>query len=92
MEQQLAYVVPMLVLAGMSVGWLTEALSPAHGYGARADMVLGLVGTGVVGIVLYAMSRFGEGGLLATFLLAAVGAALAIAGQRILWRRPSLAA
>src|SRR5207237_6757276 len=37
MEQLLAFVVPMLVVAGMSVGCLTEALSAACGYVLRVD-------------------------------------------------------
>lgn len=92
MNELIAFVAPMLVLAGLSVGWLTEALSPARGYGLRGDMALGLVGSGVVAGVLYALNRLGDGGLVATFLIGLAGAAFAIVAQRTLWRRPSLAA
>ena len=91
MEQLLAFVVPMLVLAAITVGWLTDALSPGRGYGLRLDMGIGLVGCAVVATVLYALSRLGAGGLTATFIMGLVGAALAIGIQRVFWRAPALA-
>jgi uncharacterized membrane protein YeaQ/YmgE (transglycosylase-associated protein family) len=92
MEQMLAFVVPMLALAAMTVGWLTDALSPARGYGLLADMAVGVVGGGVVAAVLSMLNRLGDGGLMVTFIAGLAGAALAIAAQRAFWRGPSLAA
>ena len=91
MEQLLAFVVPMLVLAAMTVGWLTEAFWPAHGYGLLVDMALGVVGCGLVAAVLVMLSRLGDGGLMATFIFGLVGAARAVVVLRVLWRGPSLA-
>ncbi len=92
MSEVIAFVAPMLVLAGLACGWTTEALAPARGYGLRGDMGLGLVGSFVLASVLYGLSWFGGAGLIATFVIGLAGAALAIFAPRMLWRSPSLAA
>jgi uncharacterized membrane protein YeaQ/YmgE (transglycosylase-associated protein family) len=91
MNELLAFVAPILALAGLSCGWTSEALSPARGYGLRSDMALGLVGSFLLASVLYGLNWFGGVGLVVTFLIGVVGGALAIVAQRRLWRSPALA-
>jgi uncharacterized membrane protein YeaQ/YmgE (transglycosylase-associated protein family) len=91
MNELIAFVAPMLVLAGLACGWTAEAVSPAGGFGLRGDMALGLVGSFVLAFVLYGLNWFGGTGLTVTFLIGVVGATFAIVAQRTLCRRPSLA-
>lgn len=76
---------PMLVLAGLFAGWVSEAASRAGGYGFIFDMVLGLTGSLVVGSIVWVLisSAIWMPGMLA---IGCGGAALAIAAQRWLWR------
>ena len=76
---------PMLVLAGLIAGWVAEATSRAGGYGFILDMVLGLMGSVLVGSIVWVLisSTIWMPGMLA---IGCGGAALAIAAQRWLWR------
>lgn len=76
---------PMLVLAGLMAGWVAEAASRAGGYGFIFDMVFGLVGSVVGGAIVWVFIS-SDIGMLAMLVIGCVGAALAIAAQRWLWR------
>ncbi|HEY3067599.1 MAG TPA: hypothetical protein VGL09_17535 [Methylomirabilota bacterium] len=79
----------MLVLAAIATGWTVEALSHAGGYGFIHDMVLGLIGSVLAGVML----RFviaNQAGMPMTFLVGCAGALLVIAAQRSLWRSGAL--
>jgi uncharacterized membrane protein YeaQ/YmgE (transglycosylase-associated protein family) len=80
----------MLVLAGLMAGWTAEAVSRSGGYGLVPDMVLGLIGSLLVGGIASVISR--EAGMLGTFMIGGAGAALAVVGQRSLWRSTPLQA
>jgi hypothetical protein len=81
---------PMLVVAALLVGWMTEAVSGVGGYGLLHDMGLGLVGSVLVGGTVWVVVS-GEAGMLAMFLIGCGGATLAIVAQRRLWRSARLA-
>ena len=89
MNELIAYVAPILALAGLSCGWVTEALSPARGYGLLGDMGLGLLGSFALAAALYGANGFGIG-LVAAFLVGVIGAAVLIIGQRMLWQNAHL--
>ena len=76
---------PMLVLAGLIAGWVAEAASRAGGYGFIFDMVFGLVGSVVGGAIVWVFIS-SDIGMLAMLVIGCIGAALAIAAQRRLWR------
>jgi uncharacterized membrane protein YeaQ/YmgE (transglycosylase-associated protein family) len=82
--EHMAQMVPMLVLAGLMAGWTAEAVSRAGGYGLISDMISGLVGSLLVGGIASVVSR--DVGMLGIFAIGGAGAALAVAGQRSLWR------
>ncbi len=86
MSELIAYIAPMLVLAGLACGWTTEAASPARGYGLRADMGLGVVGSVALATVLHAVNWWGGVGLVPAFLIGIAGAASVIFAQRALWQ------
>jgi uncharacterized membrane protein YeaQ/YmgE (transglycosylase-associated protein family) len=82
---------PMLVLAGLIAGWVAEAASRAGGYGFIFDMVFGLVGSVVGGAIVWVLIS-SDIGMPAMLVIGCVGAALAIAAQRRLWRSVLLGA
>jgi uncharacterized membrane protein YeaQ/YmgE (transglycosylase-associated protein family) len=88
MFEHIAHTGPMVILAGLMVGWMAEAVSRARGYGLIPDMVLGLVGSVVVGGIVGSVSR--DAGMLAMFAIGVTGAALAVVAQRGLFRSTRL--
>jgi uncharacterized membrane protein YeaQ/YmgE (transglycosylase-associated protein family) len=89
MSEYVAQMGPMLILAGIAAGWVSEAMSRARGYGFITDMTLGLIGSLVAGL---AMSLFisREAGMIVMFLVGCAGAAVVIGGQRQVWRSARL--
>ena len=75
----------MLVLAGLIAGWVAEAGARAGGYGFILDMLIGLIGSVVVGAIVWGLTS-SDLGMLAMLLIGCGGAALAIAAQRGQWR------
>ena len=91
MSEHIAQIVPMLILAGLTAGWVAEAVSRAGGYGLIPGMGLGLVGSVLAGWIVW-ITVSGEGGMVAMLLIGGVGAALAIVAQRRFWRSSQLEA
>lgn len=91
MSEHIAHMGPMLILAGLIAGWVAEAVSRADGYGLILDMVLGLIGSVVVGSTVWVLLS-GDAGMLGMFLIGGGGAALAIVAQRRFWCSARLAA
>lgn len=84
MVEHIAQMGPMLVLAGLAVGWLSEAVRPVRGYGFLVDLSIALAGGVIVGgLVLGGFSAVP--GMVAMFTIGCVGAALAIVAQRTVW-------
>ena len=82
--EYIAQMIPMLIIAGAMAGWLAQISPTTRGYGFLPDMALGVVGSVLAGVLLWA--AFAGAGMLAMFALGAVGATVAIAAQRGLWR------
>lgn len=85
MTEDIIQMGPMLILAGLMAGWTAEATVRAGGYGFIADMVLGLVGSVVIGGAVRVLVSSGSG-MATMFLIGCAGATLAIAAQRTAWR------
>jgi uncharacterized membrane protein YeaQ/YmgE (transglycosylase-associated protein family) len=75
---------PMLVLAGLTAGWVADTVSRVEIYGFIHDIVLGLIGSVIVGTTAWFVIS-SEAGMVAMFLTGCGGAALAIAAQRAFW-------
>ena len=88
MSEHIAQMAPMLIVAGLAAGWVSEALARAGGYGLIWNMALGIGGSAVLGAAVW---LFAEPGMLSMVLIGLSGAALGIFTQRKLWRsmRPS---
>jgi uncharacterized membrane protein YeaQ/YmgE (transglycosylase-associated protein family) len=89
MTEYVAQMVPMLVLAGLVAGWTVETVSRAGGYGLIPDMVAGLIGSVLVGGIIWVVLSHAPG-MLGMFVIGCAGAGLAVVAQRRLWRSARL--
>jgi uncharacterized membrane protein YeaQ/YmgE (transglycosylase-associated protein family) len=80
MLEHIAQMGPMLVLAGLTVGWAADALRRSGGPGFLGDLLVGLVGSVVGGSIVWAC--LDPLGMVAMFSIGCGGAALAIIAQR----------
>jgi uncharacterized membrane protein YeaQ/YmgE (transglycosylase-associated protein family) len=73
------------VLVGLLAGGLAGFVMKGGGYGLRADIVLGLIGSLLGSAILWAMWTSPETGMVAVAIAAFGGAATLIVGQRKIW-------
>jgi uncharacterized membrane protein YeaQ/YmgE (transglycosylase-associated protein family) len=64
------------IIVGLIAGWITGKLMRGEGYGAFADIVLGIIGAVVGGWIMQAIGFSGQGGTLYTILVAVIGAVI----------------
>lgn len=66
------------IIIGLVAGWLTGKIMKGSGFGAFADMIIGLVGAMVGGFLSYHLGLGGvrEHGLIMSIVIAVVGAVL----------------
>jgi len=89
MVEHIAQMGPMLILAGLVVGWMAEAVSRARGYGLIPDMVLGVVGGAAGGAIVWLVIS-SEAGMVTMFLIGCAAAVFMIIAQRSFWRSARL--
>jgi uncharacterized membrane protein YeaQ/YmgE (transglycosylase-associated protein family) len=70
------------VLVGVLAGVLAGLIVKRGGYGLKNDIILGLVGSIAAGWIFRAVGLFPEAGIVATAVVAFVGAAVLIVAQR----------
>jgi uncharacterized membrane protein YeaQ/YmgE (transglycosylase-associated protein family) len=83
MSEHIAQMTPMLIVAGLAAGWMSEAVARAGGYGLIWDMAIGIGGSAVLGSAVW---LFAEQGMLSMVLIGLSGAAIGIVVQRKLGR------
>ena len=83
--EDVAQMGPMLVLAGLTVGWIAEAARRVGGHGLLSDLVLGLVGSLAVGGIFWVVIS-SDVGMVAMLVIGVGGATLAIMAQRTVWK------
>ena len=83
--EQIVQMGPMLVLAGLMMGWLAETTWRAGGHGLLNDIVVGLAGS-LLGGVAFWFAISSQVGMVAMVVVGSVGSGLAIAGQRAVSR------
>jgi uncharacterized membrane protein YeaQ/YmgE (transglycosylase-associated protein family) len=66
------------VLAGLLTGWLAGSVMRRGGYGLRADLILGLVGSIVGTAIGWALGVTARAGMVALTLVAFLGAVILI--------------
>jgi uncharacterized membrane protein YeaQ/YmgE (transglycosylase-associated protein family) len=80
--------IAMLVFVGVLAGVLAGYVIKRGGYGMRWDIILGLVGSVAESWIFWALRVSPGSGLIALAVVAFIGAAIPIVGQRILRPRP----
>lgn len=80
----------MLAFVGVLAGVLAGYVMKRGGYGMRWDIILGLVGSVAGSWIFWALSVSPGAGLLALAVVAFIGAAIVLVGQRLLRPRPWL--
>lgn len=83
-SEYIAQMAPMLVLAGAMVAWLAQLSSTLEGYGFLPDVALGLSGSALAGVFVWAVVS-ANAGMLGMLGIGGLGAVLALAAQRALW-------
>ena len=80
------------IIVGLIAGWATGKLMRGSGYGAIADIALGIVGAVVGGFIMRAIGFSDQGGMIYTIIVAIVGACLLTFLFRLLTGRRGAAA
>jgi uncharacterized membrane protein YeaQ/YmgE (transglycosylase-associated protein family) len=80
----------VIVGVGLLVGWLSGLVMKVGGYGLKADVALGIVGSLGGAAVFSALSRGVETAWLPMILGAVLGAAALLVVQRMFWQMPLL--
>jgi uncharacterized membrane protein YeaQ/YmgE (transglycosylase-associated protein family) len=70
---------------GLIAGYLAGYVTTEGGYGLLGDLGLGVIGSLVAGGLFLALGNSPGAGLVVVGVVAFIGAALVIGGQRILW-------
>lgn len=70
------------ILIGLAAGWLAGQFTKGGGYGALGDIVVGMVGA-VIGGVLFGALGLSAGGLLGSLIVATIGAIILLSLLRL---------
>jgi len=72
-----------IIIVGLIAGWLAGKLMRRHGYGAVADIVLGLVG-GIIGSIIFGVFGLHAYHAMGSITVSTIGAMLLVAGSRVM--------
>jgi uncharacterized membrane protein YeaQ/YmgE (transglycosylase-associated protein family) len=81
--------VSTLVLVGLLTGWLAGFVMKDGRYGLGWNLILALAGS-IAGSAIFWVGASPGAGMVTTAVVAFIGAALAIVGQRMIWPAPRL--
>jgi uncharacterized membrane protein YeaQ/YmgE (transglycosylase-associated protein family) len=76
-----------LIIGGIA-GWLAGKIMSGHGYGVIVDVILGIVGGLVGGWIVSALLGIQTTGLVASFIVALIGACILVAIVHLIKREP----
>ena len=76
-----------LIIGGIA-GWLAGKLMSGHGYGVIVDVILGVIGGLVGGWLVSTFLGIQTTGLIASFIVALIGACILVAIVHLIWREP----
>jgi uncharacterized membrane protein YeaQ/YmgE (transglycosylase-associated protein family) len=71
-----------VIIVGLIAGWLAGKLMRGHGYGAVADILLGLVG-GIVGSMLFGIVGLHAYHAVGSITVSTIGAMVLVAASRV---------
>ena len=76
-----------LIVGGIA-GWLAGRVMSGHGYGPIVDVILGIVGGLIGGWIISALFGIQTTGLIASFVVAFIGACILVAIVHMIRREP----
>ena len=76
------------IILGAIVGWLAGKIMSGHGYGIIWDVVLGIVGSFVGGLVFSLIFGTQPTGLIISFIVALIGACVLVGIVHLIKREP----
>ena len=76
------------LILGAIAGWLAGKIMSGHGYGPIWDVVLGILGSFVGGIIFSLILGTQPTGLIVSFIVAVAGACLLVAIVHLVRREP----
>jgi len=71
------------IVVGLIAGWLTGKVMRGGGYGVFRDIILGIVGAFIGGIVMSLFGVQGQAGFMGSTMIAFVGAVILVAVVRL---------
>ncbi len=74
------------ILVGLIAGWLAGQLVKGGGFGVIGDIVVGILGALIGGILFNAAGVYPGGGLLGSIIVATIGAVVLILVLRVIKR------
>ena len=74
------------ILVGLLAGWATGKIMTGSGYGVLIDIILGIVGAVVGGMIMSFLGFSTSGGLIPTLLVAILGGVTVVCVARMLKR------
>ena len=72
-----------IIIVGLIAGWLAGKLMRGYGYGALADIALGLVG-GILGSILFGLFGLHAAHAIGSITVSTIGAMLLVAASRVM--------
>ena len=76
-----------LIIGGIA-GWLAGKIMSGHGYGPIVDVILGVAGGLLGGWIISAVLGIQTTGLIASFIVALIGACILVALLHLIRRQP----
>lgn len=76
------------LILGAIAGWLAGKIMSGHGFGIIWDVVLGVVGSFVGGLIFSLIFGTQPTGLIVSFIVALIGACLVVAIVHLIKREP----
>jgi len=76
------------LILGAIAGWLAGKIMSGHGYGILWDVVLGVVGSFVGGLIFSLIFGTQPTGLIISFIVALIGACLVVGIVHLIKREP----
>jgi uncharacterized membrane protein YeaQ/YmgE (transglycosylase-associated protein family) len=78
----------LFLIVGGIAGWLAGRIMSGHGYGVIVDVILGIVGGLIGGWIISTLLGIQTTGLIASFIVALIGACILVAIVHLIKREP----
>jgi uncharacterized membrane protein YeaQ/YmgE (transglycosylase-associated protein family) len=78
----------LFLIVGGIAGWLAGKLMSGHGYGVIVDVILGILGGLIGGWLVSTFLGIQTTGLIASFIVALIGACILVAIVHLIKREP----